>query len=140
MRSIFAQKNDDFTANNEMEYIDDSEWSTLSIVFVMHQWQYTLELIQYQIPDTWSSAKTTYQMVIVSRPFLRCFGLWITKILHYKAQQRQLSQGCTIFIYSYYVICKNYARLCGNLQIMRSDAIIDQLCGIAPSHNIRGPV
>ena len=50
--------------------------------------------------------------------------------LHYKAPQRQLSQGFNIFIDSDCVICRNYARLCGNLRIMRSDAIFDQLCGI----------
>ena len=62
--------------------------------------------------------------------------------LNCKAPQRQLSQGCTTFIDSYCVICKNYARVCRNLQIMRSDAIFDQLHvnGIAPSHNIRGTV
>ena len=47
--------------------------------------------------------------------------------LHYKAPQRQLSQGFNIFIDSYCVICKNYAQLCGNLRIMRPDAIFDQL-------------
>ena len=59
--------------------------------------------------------------------------------LHYKAPQRQLSQGCTIFIDSYCVICKIYARLCGNLRITRSDATFDQLWGVAQSHFIRGP-
>ena len=59
--------------------------------------------------------------------------------LHYKAPQRQLSQGFNIFIDSYCVICKNYVRLCGNLRIMRPGAIFDQLCGIAPLHFIRGP-
>ena len=59
--------------------------------------------------------------------------------LHYKAPQRQLSQDCTIFIDSDCVICKNYVRLCRNLQIMQQVAIFDQLCRIAPSHFIRGP-
>ena len=49
---------------------------------------------------------------ILSRPFLWYFEQWITVKLHYKAQQRQLSQGCTIFIDSYYVICNNYVWLC----------------------------
>ena len=71
--------------------------------------------------------ETTYRMVTLSCPFLQCFGKWITVKFHYIALQRQLSQGCTIFIDSYYIICKNYVWLCGNLRIMRSDAIIVQL-------------
>ena len=78
--------------------------------------------------------KTTYWMMIVSCPFLRCFGQWITVKLYYETLQRQLSQGCTIFIDSYYVICKNYVRLCRNLRIMQLDVIywsIMQNCTIA---------
>ena len=114
--------------------------NTLSIVFAMHQWQYTLKLIQYQISDSWSNAKTTYRMAIVScRGFLSffvMFGLWITVKLHYKALQRQLSQGCTIFIDSFYVICKNYGWLCRNLWIMRSDAIFDRIIVLSISETL----
>ena len=56
----------------------------------------------------------------------------ITVKLHYVALQRQLSQGCTIFIDSYYVICKNmrnyevfvnYAVGCNSWSIVQNHTI-----------------
>ena len=86
----------------------------------------------YSVPDPSSHLPGCFRWQInlngdVSSPFLWCFGQWITMKLHYKAPQRQLSQGFTIFIDSYCVICKNYALLCRNLEIMQSDAIFDQI-------------
>ena len=58
----------------------------------------------------------------------------MTMKLHYKTPQRQLSQGCTIFIDSIVLFISimwkfaNYAIGCD----------FDQLCRIAPSHFIRG--
>ena len=116
--------------------------NTLSIVFAMHQWQYTLKLIQYQISDSWSNAKTTYRMAIVScRGFLSffvMFGLWITVKLHYKALQRQLSQCCTILLTHIMLFvrtmrdCAEICRLCDQMRLLINCP------GSQPSHNIRG--
>ena len=114
--------------------------NTLSVVFVMHQWECILKLInQYQIPCAKQVAWTFSLTNQLEWWWFFSFPA-VGRKLHYKAPPRQLSQGCTIFIDSYCVIYKNYVRLCGNLQIMRLDAIFDQLCRITPSHFIRGPV
>ena len=79
------------------------------------------------------------QMVIFS-PFLQCFGQRTTMKLHYKAPQWQLSQGCTIlliYIVLFVRIMCDYAEIC---KLCNQIEIFDQLCEIAPSHFIRGPV
>ena len=93
------------------------------------------------VPDP--SCKSSCSNGWFSSHFLRCFGQWITVKLYYKVPQRQLSQGCTIYFLLIHIVLfvRIYVQLCRNLRInMWSDAIFDQLCGIAPSHFIRGPV
>ena len=97
--------------------------NTLSIVFVMHP----RSLARRKSPGRfrWQIDSNLVMFLLLSCDVLGIELPWNCIIKHHK---------------DIYVFCKNYARLCGNLRIVRSDAIFDQLCGIAPSHFIRGPV
>ena len=110
---------------------------TLSIVFVMHQWECILKLIQYQIPRakqvawTFSLTSRLENRMVAVFLLLPCNVLGSKRpsnciIKHHKDIYLKVVQN---LIDSYCVICKNFARSCGNLRIERSDTIFYQLCG-----------
>ena len=98
-----------FTANRIMEYINDSEWSTVCPLFLLCTNENALRI--NSVRNHWHEAKQgcmevfvdkLTRIVIVSCPFLwlGCFGQWPQNciIKHHNFRQLHNITSCTIFI------------------------------------------